>query len=276
VLRYHGGKFRLAARIIALFPPHRIYVEPFGGAASVLMQKERSFAEIYNDLDCEIVNVFRVLRDAAQAVRLAELCALTPWSRVEFREAYVPCDDAVEQARRTIARSFMAHGSTSIRLNRTGFRAKNYRRHQSAAGDWRGWPDAVPAFVERLRGVTIECRPALEVIAQQDTPETLFFCDPPYLFATRTSLVNKGRDSGYRHELSDEDHRALAAVLSCVAGMVVLCGYPSALYDALYPEWWRIELPARCDGGLARTEVLWLNPAAVAAGRPLLSLAAGA
>jgi DNA adenine methylase len=122
ILRYHGGKFRLAPRIIAHFPPHRVYVEPFGGAGSVLMRKEPSFAEVYNDLDGEVVNVFRVLRDPDRAERLRTLLELTPWSRIEFRACYEPADDPIEQARRTIACSFMAHGSTSIRLNRTGFR----------------------------------------------------------------------------------------------------------------------------------------------------------
>src|SRR5262245_6362382 len=123
VMRYHGGKFRLAPKIIAQFPPHRIYVEPYCGAASVLMRKERSFAEVINDLDGEVVNVFRVLRDRDQAARLRDLVTLTPWARAEFELCYEPSDDPVEQARRTIARGFMAHGSTAARPSTTGFRA---------------------------------------------------------------------------------------------------------------------------------------------------------
>lgn len=272
VMRYHGGKYRLAPKIIPLFPPHRIYVEPFGGAGSVLMRKERSQAEVYNDLDGETVNVFRVLRDQASAERLQRLLHLTPWARQEFHLSYEPSADPVEQARRTIARGFMAHGSTSIRLNRTGFRAKNYRRNQTGAGDWAGYPAAVPEFVERLRGVTIECRPAIEIIAQQDTEETLFFCDPPYVHSTRTALAHKGgsNDCCYRHEMTDADHRELAGVLRAVAGMVVLCGYESALYDDLYgggqgTGWRRIEIDALADGAQKRTEIIWLNPACAAA-----------
>jgi DNA adenine methylase len=264
VMRYHGGKFRIAPRIIKHFPAHRIYVEPFGGAGSVLMRKERSFAEVYNDLDGEVVNVFRVLRDPAAAERLRVLLELTPWAREEFKLAYEPSDDPVEQARRTIARGFMGHGSTSIRINRTGFRAKNYKRNQTGAGDWRGFPEAVPSFVERLRGVTIECRPALDIIAQQDTAETLFFCDPPYVHAVRSALFHKGgsNDCCYRHELSDDDHRALIAQLRDVAGMVVLCGYRNAIYQELLGDWDLAELDATTDGGQPRTECLWLNAAA--------------
>jgi DNA adenine methylase len=269
VLRYHGGKYRLAPKIIAHFPPHRIYVEPFGGAGSVLMRKERSQAEVYNDLDGEVVNVFRVLRDPALAARLVSLLDLTPWAREEFELCYEPATDPVERARRMIARSFMAHGSTARRLNRTGFRAKNYRRNQTGAGDWRSYPEAVPAFVERLRAVTIERRPALEVIAQQDDGETLFYCDPPYMHAVRTALTHKGgaNDCCYAHEMTDDDHRELIGALRQVAGMVVLSGYRNALYDDLLADWDLIEIDALADGGQARIECLWLNAAAARRGR---------
>lgn len=266
ILRYHGGKYRVAPKIIALFPPHRIYVEPFGGAGSVLMRKARSQAEVYNDLDEEVVNVFRVLRDEAAAVRLQELIFLTPWARQEFRLAYEPSADPVEQARRTIARGFMAHGSTSRRLNRTGFRAKNYRRNQTGAGDWASYPNAVSLFVDRLRGVTVECRSAPEIIRQQDSLDTLFFCDPPYVHSTRTALAHKGgaNDCCYRHEMTDDDHRALAVVLHATVGMVVLCGYQSDLYRDLYCArgWKSKKIAVRADGALKRTEIIWLNPAA--------------
>jgi DNA adenine methylase len=88
VLRYHGGKFRLAPWLTSFFPPHRVYVEPFGGGASVLLHKNRAHSEIYNDISDEIVNVFRVLRDPVMAARLSRLVRLTPFSRVEFLESY--------------------------------------------------------------------------------------------------------------------------------------------------------------------------------------------
>ena len=155
VLRYHGGKWRLAPWILSFFPLHRIYVEPFGGAASVLLRKPRSFAEVYNDLDAEVVHVFRVLRDPAMAAVLREQLELTPWSRREFYDAYQPTEDPVERARRTIIRSFMSHGTTSRRRNRTGFRAKAYRQNQTGSQDWVNYPPMVEFFVERLRGVTM-------------------------------------------------------------------------------------------------------------------------
>lgn len=262
VLRYHGGKFRIAPWIIGFFPPHRIYVEPYGGAGSVLMRKPRCFAEVYNDLDEEVVNVFRVLRDPERARRLAELCLLTPWSRVEFNESYQKTDDLIEMARRTIVRASMSYGSTSRRQGRSGFRAKAFRRNQTGALDWANWPIEFKSFAERLVGVTIEKRPALEVIAQQDSPETLFYVDPPYPQSTRSSIRCDGdTERVYAVDMTDDDHRELARMLHSCAGMVVLSGYACDLYDKeLYDDWRRFEREVMADAGQHRTEILWLNP----------------
>src|ERR1041385_959981 len=112
VLRYFGGKWMLAPWIIEHFPAHRTYVEPFGGGASVLMRKPRSFGEVYNDIDGEIVNVFRMIQREHRA--LQALLAATPFARDEFDLAYVPTDDPLEQARRTIVRSFMGFSAVSV------------------------------------------------------------------------------------------------------------------------------------------------------------------
>lgn len=266
-MRYHGGKWRLAPWIIAHFPPaHVAYVEPYGGGASVLLRKPRSHAEVYNDLDGDVVNVFRVLQDREKAERFRELCHLTPWSRDEFELSIEPAGDDVEQARRTVARTFLSHGNTSRSEKRSGFRARNGRSRSAAAMDWVNWPDQVPAFVERLRGVTIERRPALRVIEQQDAADTLFYLDPPYVQSTR-SAIRWPSDVGrcYLHEMSDADHRQLAAALNAIEGMAVLSGYRCDLYDELYADWKRTEKHAAADAGLPRTECLWLNPAASAA-----------
>lgn len=269
VMRYHGGKWVLRKWIISHFPTHRVYVEPYGGAASVLMAKPRSFAEVYNDTDEDVWNVFNVLRDDRQAERLRALCELTPWSRKEFFDSYgPPAPHPVERARRTIFRGFAAFGSTHRSAHRTGFRAKAWRRNRTGPEDWRHWPAQIPAYVERLRGVVIECRPALEVIRQQDGPETLFYVDPPYPLSTRSSIRYECESDGgraYHRNLTDVEHRELADVLHSVRGMVVLSGYRCPLYDELYPDWKTSTRAALADGARKRVEVLWLNPAAVAA-----------
>lgn len=253
VLRWHGGKWLLAPWIIEHFPSHQVYVEPFGGAASVLMRKPRSYAEVYNDLDGEIVNAFRVLRDHADDLERA--ARLTPFARAEFDLSYEPSGDPVEQARRTIFRSAAGFGSPSASGYRTGFRASCTRARTTPAMDWRNWPDQVAALTDRLRGVVIECQDALRIIAQHDGPETLHYVDPPYLHETRTAT-----EKVYRHELTEGDHRTLAETLHGLRGAVVLSGYPCALYDdELYASWRRVERSAFADGARARTEVLWIN-----------------
>lgn len=266
VLRYHGGKWRLAPWIVAHFPDHRIYVEPYGGAGSVLMYKPQAYAEVYNDLDEDVVNVFRVLRDPAAAARLADLVRLTPWSRREFQAAYEVCTEPIERARRTIVRQFMGFGTTARRASRTGFRAKCYEdRYQTAVTDWGSYPDQVRHFVARLRGVTIECRPALEIIRQQDGPSTLFYVDPPYPTSTRSSLRTKSIKDAYAHDLSDQDHRALAQTLHDVQGYAVVSTYRSDLYDELYAGWWTAATNALADGTRTRRELLYLSPRTSAA-----------
>ena len=265
VLRYHGGKWMLAPWIISHFPAHRVYVEPFAGAASVLLRKARSYAEVINDLDGEVVNVFRVLRDHDMAAELQHQLMLTPFSRVEYEESYLPAPCPIEQARRTIVRAFQGFGSASathggkVRTRpSTGFRASSNRSCTVPAHDWMHYPDVIMIFCARLQGVTIECRPAFEVIAHRDMPDTLIYCDPPYVSSAR----NAGDD--YLHEMSDDDHRSLADILHASRAMVVISGYPSDLYNDLYHDWRQVQRTALADGARARTEVLWLNEAAAA------------
>lgn len=268
-LRYHGGKWRLASWLQLFFPSHRVYVEPFGGGASVLLRKPRSYAEVYNDLDGEVVNVFRMLRD--RGAELQGLLALTPFARAEFALSYEPSPDPMEQARRTIARSFMGFGSAAATGENSGFRANSNRSGTTPAHDWLHLSDAIPALTERLRGVVIENRDALAIMAHQDSPETLFYLDPPYVHSTRSTKVrgvkSQGRATGkaYRHEMDDQAHRDFALVARSLEGMVVVSGYPCALYEELFAGWDRFERPAAADGARPRTEVVWLNPACSAA-----------
>jgi DNA adenine methylase len=271
ILRYHGGKFKLAPWIISHFPPHKIYVEPYGGGCSVLLRKERSYGECYNDLDEQIVNVFRVLRDRDDAEELRRRLELTPYSRQEFYDAYAPSTEPIERARRTIVRSFQGFGSDSTNESwSTGFRAWSNRSGTTPAHDWARWPENIPAFIDRLRGVVIECRDAAEVIVAQDSPKTLHYVDPPYVHSTRSGKVGRDVRHRYRYEMTDDDHRKLAGVLHSVVGMVVLSGYPAPLYDELYADWTRVSTDARADGAAKRTECLWLSPATVAALHPKL------
>lgn len=287
VLRWHGGKWKLFPWVVQHFPQHRIYVEPFGGAGSMLIRKERVYAEVYNDLDDVVVNLFRVLRDEVKAARLIQALRLTPFARIEFISALELAEDDVERARHLVIRSFMGFGSNAhssspvadkngfksyTRPNEpdaycsTGFRANSNRSGTTPAHDWANYPDALSAIVDRLRGVIIEQRDAKQVMAQHDGGGTLHYVDPPYVPETR-SPANKYdlKHRMYRHELTPADHLELLAFLRDLKGMVALSGYPHASYDDALPDWRRVECKALADGARERTEVLWLNPACASA-----------
>jgi len=295
VIRYHGGKKLLAPWIVSHFPAHRIYVEPYCGAASVLLHKPRAYSEVINDLDSDVVNLFRVLQSPKGAEELERLLRVTPYAREEFKLAYEKTTEPIEQARRTIIRAFMGFASAaatyesgagariptgfrnSTKNNRhcvgpestpTGFRANSNRSGTTPAHDWVNYSPSIPFFTERMQGVVIENRDAVEIIRQHDFEQALHYVDPPYPQSTRD---NKLLD--YRHEMTDDQHRELAAVLHKCAGMVVLSGYPCDLYDAeLYPDWQRVTKSALADGARKRVEVLWLNPAASSRGNGRLAL----
>lgn len=254
---YFGGKIRLADDIVATFPEHEHYVEPFAGSLSVLLAKSPSRMETVNDLDQDIVTFWRVLRE--QPNELARVCALTPHSRVEHIEAYDRPDDLTDIERGRRIWISMTQGRAGV-LRRSG-----WRHHVSPTGHGFGMPgylagyvDRMAAAAERLSKVTLECRPALELIAAYGQHEnTLLYVDPPYLGSARVWGNN------YRHEMrTDDEHRELAeALLECRAA-VVLSGYPSPLYDELYSDWHVTSFATNTTQGGARgdrTEVLWCN-----------------
>lgn len=253
---YFGGKQINAARISALPPEHGHYVEPYCGSLAVLLAKPESAMETVNDLDQALRTFWRVLRERPDD--LARHCALTPHSLAEFRDAEdvdAPCDE-LEQARRVWVRLTQGRAGT---LCGTG-----WRHFVKPTGSF-GMPDYLDSYVarmaaaaERLHHVPLECRPALEVIAWYGrSPDVLLYADPPYLKSTRTS-------GAYRHEMTEADHRDLAAGLRDAKASVVLSGYPSALYDAeLYADWHRMEFESGTGQNAEtwgnRTEVLWSN-----------------
>jgi DNA adenine methylase len=260
-LRYHGGKWRLAPWIIANMPKHDVYVESFGGGASVLMRKDRIGPEVYNDLDGRVVQVFRALQDPSKAEQICARLEVTPYARAEFERCYEQGTDEIDTVCKTIMLSHAGFGSDSITRDcRTGFRTKLTDRRANPSNAWARLPEQIASWVLRLQGVVIEQRDALEVICQFDHENTLHFVDPPYVISTRSNLIGKKvATHGYRHEMDDLAHMSLAASLRSVKGSVMLCGYSSGLYEDLYRGWHRIERSTYADGARPRTECLWFN-----------------
>lgn len=261
LLRWFGGKWILSSWIIDHFPPHRIYTESYGGAGSVLLKKPRSYAEIWNDLDDDVVNLFTILRSRESSSELRRRLYLTPFARLEFELAYQKTHDPIEKARRLVVRSYQGFGSTACNPNRkTGFRPGSNRSGTTPAHDWANYPRCLASIIKRLQGVVIEREPALKLLRRHDTEETLHYVDPPYLHQTRA----QGHDIRHRYsyELFAHDHLELSKTLKDLKGMVIISGYPSKFYDDLYSGWTTFQRDAMADGALKRVEMLWLNKSA--------------
>lgn len=257
LIRYHGGKFRIADWVISHFPTHKTYVEPFGGGASVLLKKQPSEIEVYNDLDSEVVNLFRVLRDQKLRRQLEEQLYLTPFARSEFYDAYEDTDDLVEKARRMIVRAQMGFGSAGATKGKTGFRMVGGRQKNYEIELWEQYPSRLAPIAQRLKQVLIENQEASKIISYYDDKDTLFFIDPPYVRSTRAENT-----TAYRHEMSDLEHIALLEQISQVEGKVILCGYDHEIYNSRLSDWTKVTKSVQASGnrgGVTREEVIWVN-----------------
>ncbi len=257
-MKWYGGKFYLAATIVSLLPPHHTYVEPFGGAASVLLNKPPSRVEILNDRDGRLVNFFSVLRDHAD--ELVQSLTLTPYSESEFRLSKQTTDDPIECARRFLVRYRQSFSGLGEAFARSARHRSRCRMAENVASWLSNIDDNLPKIVERLRCVEVHCRPAIEVIQQYDSPNTLFYCDPPYVHSSRKA----GSRVMYAFEMTDDDHRELAKVLKACKGKVLLSSYRSPLYAKLYQPWKSLsfDVPIRLPAGMQKTrrnEMLWFN-----------------
>lgn len=240
----------MAAQIVALMPPHRSYLEPFFGSGAVLFNKPPSAIETVNDIDGDIVNFFRVLRE--QPDRLAEAISLTPYARDIFDDAHVNLGtDDFERAYRFAIRSKMRHG---FKTNQnTGFKIDVYARERSyCLNCWNRLPDDLLEAAVRLKGVQIENRPALDLIRRFNHDNVLIYVDPPYLLETRGGKQ-------YWHEMTEQDHLELLDALKQHKGQVILSGYPSEMYDRELQDWSVIYRKSYNQNADQRTEVLWCN-----------------
>jgi len=263
---WYGGKYSHLDWLLPLLPYTTHYCEPFGGSAAVLINREPSPVETYNDIDGELVNFFKVLREQKDA--LLEAIGLTPFAREELRTAVNSDPDeltALERARlffvrarqvrtglaQTASEGRWAHCKLTSRAGMAG-----------AVSRWLGSVEGLAEIAQRLLRVQIENAPAIEVIQRYDSPETLFYCDPPYVHESRSDV------HAYAYEMTDTEHRELARVLHTVKGKVALSGYHSDLMEELYGDWDYVEAPVKkahsTNTGAnnhkqSRTEVLWVN-----------------
>ncbi len=255
IIKYPGSKWRIADWIVSLMPEHKSYLEPFFGSGAVFFTKPRSRIETINDMDGEIVNLFRVVRDAPDA--LARAVTFTPYSREEYEQAWKRCKagdvtDPVELARLTLVRYWQTHGSCSY--YKGGWKNdRAAREYAYAVKHWNELPERIAAAVGRLKEAQIEQTEAVELIRRFADPNVLIYADPPYVLSTR-------KQRQYNVEMADDvQHEELLVALLAHPGPVILSGYENELYNDTLKGWTKLHHKAQSECGGHRVEALWLN-----------------
>lgn len=251
VAKYPGSKWSLASWIISFFPEHHSYLEPYFGSGAVLFNKPRSHIETVNDLDGNVINLFEWIRKDPE--RLAHEIYWTPYARQVYDDAFAGMpEDGLGRAVNFYIRLNMGHG---FRTNGEKVGWKNDvqgRERAYASRDWCSLPEKIMQAAERLRGVQIECRPAVELIKRFNHKNVLIYCDPPYMLETR-----HGRQ--YWCEMDDKEHEELLEALLMHKGPVLISGYDTVLYRDMLSEWHRQENTAYSQVCSKKREVFWMN-----------------
>jgi len=255
LVKYFGGKFYLCNKIIELFPEHNTYVEPFGGGASVLLNKAPSLVEIYNDLDLRIYRLFKVIREHPN--EFIKLLNLTPYHQAEFNEILPESTDEIELARRDFVKWRMSMGGMGKTFSYSLHRSRR-KMADVVSGYLTSIDEHLPKIIQRLSTVQFLNMDGLDVIKKWDSANTLFYLDPPYVVSTRKAT------SVYNQEMPDEKHKELCKILKISKGKVVLSGYDNNIYKSYLQDWNRKEfdLPnnsSKSKSKERRTEVLWMN-----------------
>lgn len=255
VLHYPGSKWSLADWIINHMPPHNVYLEPYFGSGAVLFNKAPAVLETVNDIDGEVINLFRIIREMPE--ELAWMVSATPYSRDEYLSCQTGGDSELERARRFLVRCWQ-----SIRVKTgsiSGWKCRGTPDDSYRVKQWNSLPEKLNIVAERLKEVQIENRPALQVIERYNRPDVLIYADPPYILEARSG------GAIYHNEMTPADHVDLLHALKRHKGPAFLSGYDNPLYREHLKDWKREERQQVIETGQSRTEVLWINP--VAAGQ---------
>src|SRR5690606_1910071 len=256
---WYGGKYSHLSFILPLLPACHHYCEPFGGSAAVLLNRDPSPVETYNDLDGEVANFFRMLREEKD--KLIELIGLTPFCREEFSIACRGHEEKLsnlERARRFFVRARQVRtglAQTASLGSWANCKSTSRAGMSGAVSRWLGSVDKLPEIAERILRTQIENRPALDMIKLYDAAATLSYCDPPYPHESR------GDSNAYSFEMSDDEHIQLAQVLHEVKGKVAISGYNCDLYNKLFKKWTRIDSREKLCHSVKeiRQECIWVN-----------------
>lgn len=252
ILRWPGSKWRIADWIARQFPTHETYVEPFFGSGAVFFTKRPSGTETINDIDNEVVNLFRIVRDHAE--KLCKAIEMTPYSRQEYISSMdEKAADSLERARRFLVRTWQGYGG---KTNCTTGWAHDRSNSVFRPKYWSLLPTRILNIVERLKMVQIENMDALELIALYNRKSTLLYVDPPYLLETRTS-------KHYKHEFTTrKKHMELLEVCMKHKGFCLISSYDNELYNTILKDWTKRTIKVQTNNAKTAIECLYVNPAA--------------
>ncbi len=236
--------------IIQFIPEHKVYLEPYFGSGAVFFNKTEAKIETINDMDCEVVNLFRVIREHPD--ELAKATEMTPYSRVEYEKAYCKntADTEIERARKFLIRCWLGMGNSNTYRN--GFRTSQQSNSPKTTKHWEELPERILLAAERLKHAQIENLDALELLKRYDTKDVFIYLDPPYLPEMRKPYL-------YKHEMTTEDHIKLLKTIKAHPGRILLSGYDNELYNKILNDWNKAEKQTQAECGIKRTETLWYN-----------------
>lgn len=254
VIKYPGAKWGVAPWVISHFPEHRSYLEPFFGSGAVLFTKSRSAIETVNDIDGDVVNLFDWIRK--DPARLAHAIRFTPYARDEYDRAWAAQYTETDNFRRAVnfyIRMMIGHGFRTTG-EKVGWKNDVQGREAAyAAKCWAKTPEVIIQAAERLRGVQIENRPAVELIRRFNYQNVLIYADPPYMLGTRQNRKQ------YRHEMTDDDHMELLEAIKAHRGPAIISGYDSDLYNRELKGWYKDGRTSFTQTASKRREILWMN-----------------
>ena len=248
LLKYPGGKWRIADWIISHLPAHKVYLEPYFGSGGVFFNKKPSYLETINDINGDIVNLFKVCRERPE--ELARAIGFTPWSREEYKNCYEIIGDEVERARRMLVRHHQSFGTTNSNLN--SWRNSQTRNSPRCAAQWCELPETVLKICGRLKNAQIENIDALTLIKRYNDPDTLIYLDPPYLQELRKRNM-------YKYEMTSAQHEELLEVIKQSKSKICLSAYDNELYNERLKDWYTTEKQTTAQMGKQRTEKLYMN-----------------
>lgn len=250
ILKYPGAKNRLAEWIVSFIPEHKVYLEPYFGSGAVFFNKPISKIETINDLDGEVYNLFKVIREFPD--ELAKYTEMTPYCRDEYEMAYQKNADEteIEKARKFLVRCWMGMGSSNVYKN--GFRSSQQSSSPRTTKHWAEVPERILAAAERLKHAQIENLDALEILRRYDTKDVFVYLDPPYLPGTRKGYL-------YNEEMTEADHIKLLETAVCHPGKFLISGYDNDIYNEILNGWNKAQKQTQAEHGLKRIETIWFN-----------------